>query len=67
MLFDQHELITANGAPCESFLFCEAMQSDMLSAQEDEIKSLFPEFAVNPPLAARLVLKRLDAWALRAV
>ena len=67
IMFDQHEVIMANGAPCESFLFGEAIQSDMPTAQEDEIKALFPELAVNPPLAARPVLKRRDARALRAM
>lgn len=64
IMFDDHEVITANGAPCESFLFGDAIQSDLPSAQEEEIRALFPELTEQPLLPARPVLKRRETKAL---
>lgn len=64
IMFDHHEVIMANGAPCESFLFGEAIQSDLPSAQADEIRALFPDLCAQTPLAARPILKRRETRAL---
>ncbi|SIT91396.1 Hint domain-containing protein [Yoonia rosea] len=63
MMFDQHEIVYADGAPCESFHPGHVGISGMDDAQRDEIFALFPEleqdFAGFGPLA-RMCLKSAE-------
>lgn len=63
MMFDQHEIVYADGAPCESFHPGHVGISGMDDAQRDEIFALFPEleqdFAEFGPLA-RMCLKSAE-------
>lgn len=63
MMFDQHEIVYADGAPCESFHPGHVGISGMDDAQRDEIFALFPEleqdFAQFGPLA-RMSLKSAE-------
>ena len=64
ILFDRHEIIFANGVPCESF-YPNAMAMQALDrCSFDEIVSLFPE--LHPlqrevPVAARKILRKHEA------
>lgn len=67
LLFDNHEVITANGVPCESFLPGPAMQHQFDPESRCEILSLFPAMCQgyeNYGTAARTVLKSHEASAL---
>jgi hypothetical protein len=63
MMFDQHEIVYADGAPCESFHPGHVGIFGMDDAQRDEIFALFPEleqdFAEFGPLA-RMSLKSAE-------
>ena len=63
MMFDQHEIVYADGAPCESFHPGHVGVAGMDDAQRDEIFALFPElerdFAEFGPLA-RMSLKSAE-------
>lgn len=60
IMFDRHEVIMANGAPCESFLFGDAIRSEMPIAQMIELRTLFPELEKSSQFSARPVLKRRE-------
>lgn len=59
MLFDQHELVTANGAPTESLYLGPQAVAGVPEAARREILSLFPELAndevVRPAPARQLI------------
>lgn len=67
IMFDQHEIIYADGAPCESFHPGQIGMTGMDDAQRDEIFALFPEleqdFAQFGPLA-RMGLKAAEGGVL---
>ncbi|MBC7738643.1 MAG: Hint domain-containing protein, partial [Candidatus Saccharibacteria bacterium] len=68
LLFDQHELIRADGTWTESFQPSERMLDHMEIAQRKEITTLFPNLSLsngNFP-AARLTLKAYEALVLLA-
>ncbi|MGX9354211.1 Hint domain-containing protein [Roseobacteraceae bacterium S113] len=67
MLFDEHQIITANGMECESYLPGQATSQQFDSDTQSEIVTLFPELAsgfegYGP--AARTILKTPEALAL---
>lgn len=66
LLFDRHEIVTAEGIPCESLWPGDAALLGFGAAARDEILTLFPEIAARtrPPLA-RAVLRWAEAVALR--
>lgn len=68
MLFDQHEIILANGCWTESFQPGAAVLNGMEDAQRDEVLDLFPELAGNPKsyTAARPSLLAHEARVLLA-
>ena len=64
VLFDQHEVVMANGVACESFFPNDMAMQALDRSSRDEITSLFPE--LNPrrhktPLAARKILRKYEA------
>ena len=66
LLFEQHEIICANGAWSESFQPADRMLAAMDAAQRDEIAAIFPDLltsATDYP-AARLTLKAYEAKVL---
>ncbi len=66
LMFAGHEIITADGLPCESLWPGDAALAGFGAAARDEILALFPEIAARtrPPIA-RAVLRRTDVLALR--
>ena len=68
MLFDQHEIVTANGAPSESFHPGEQGMGWLDEEVREEIFTIFPElrgdYAEYGP-AARTSLKAFEARALK--
>ena len=70
LLFDQHEIIFANGLPTESFFVGDTIRAGMDSEQLAEIMRLFPQLARQyGPMAgtARMVLKPQEMGAIRAL
>ncbi|WP_432449858.1 Hint domain-containing protein [Aliiroseovarius marinus] len=68
MLFDQHEVVFANGAPSESYHPGQEGLGNLDDAGREELFSLFPELRTNPNgygQTARTVLRRYEAQALR--
>jgi len=68
MLFDAHEIVTANGAPSESFHPGEQGMSWLEEEVREEIFSIFPELRIalegyGP--TARTTLKAFEARALK--
>ncbi|WP_417249130.1 Hint domain-containing protein [Celeribacter sp.] len=64
VLFDQHEVVMANGVACESFFPNDMAMQALDRSSRDEVMSLFPE--LNPrhhktPLAARKILRKFEA------
>ncbi len=67
MLFDQHELVIANGAPSESFFPGDQGLSTLTDPARDELFGIFPELRSNIGAygpASRICLKARDARAL---
>ena len=65
ILFDNHEIIRADGTWSESFQPAEQTLEGLDSAQRDEILALFPELACGAAFpAARLTLKAKEALLL---
>jgi Ca2+-binding RTX toxin-like protein len=65
LLFDQHEIICADGAWSESFQPGHQTLQGMYSAQRDEVLALFPSLSQGIPYAAaRLTLKSFEAKVL---
>ncbi|MFQ1701802.1 Hint domain-containing protein [Loktanella agnita] len=70
LLFDDHEIIWANGVPAETLFLGETGQAALDAESKAEIAALFPELDGSHPhqrRAARLVLKAHEAalWASR--
>ncbi|MEJ8560922.1 Hint domain-containing protein [Yoonia sp. GPGPB17] len=68
LMFDQHQIVYANGAPAESFFLGE-YQADADKATYDELVSLFPELAARDhPLRhpARPFVRGFEACLLNA-
>lgn len=67
ILFDQHEIVRADGAWSESFQPGGQMLDGLDGVQREEILALFPELAGGEPFpCARLTLKAREAQALLA-
>lgn len=68
LMFDQHEIIHADGCWSESFQPGAMVLSGLQDGQRQEIIELFPELADNPAAytAARLSLRRHEAKVLMA-
>lgn len=69
MLFDQHEIVVANGAPSESFFPGKGGLETLTDPARDEIFGLFPELRANLGAygpASRTCLKAREARALVA-
>jgi Ca2+-binding RTX toxin-like protein len=68
LMFDQHEIIHANGCWSESFQPGEAVMDGMGAAQRAEVLELFPELADDPRsyTAARSSLSAYEARVLMA-
>jgi hypothetical protein len=67
MLFDAHEIVTANGAASESFHPGELGMGSMAQEAREEIFTLFPELRVDAETygpATRTSLKGYEAKAL---
>jgi len=67
ILFDRHEIVFAEGAPCESFHPGQQGWKALDAATRDEILCLFPELDSRPDTygeAARLSLKDFEGRAL---
>ncbi len=68
LLFDQHQLIYANGAVSESFLPGPASLNKIDKATNDEIYALFPELRFNGAVEpARPILKRFEASVVQSI
>lgn len=68
ILFDQHEIIFAEGCPSESFYLSELSLSTQDDAQRAELLQLFPELGSHTAPAqptARMVLKAHEATVLK--
>jgi peroxidase len=66
-LFAQHEIVTAEGIPCESLWPGDVALSGFGAAARNGIPTLFPALAARTrPQLARAVLRRAEAVALRA-
>ncbi len=57
LLFDQHEIIFAEGAPTESLLLGEQVLTTLNPDAAEELERLFPELYARPAVPARLVPK----------
>ncbi len=57
LLFDEHEVVFAEGAPSESLLLRSEALSSLSAEALEEIRLLFPEFAQRPGRDARLIPK----------
>lgn len=69
MLFDRHEIVHAEGAPCESLHLHLDVLAGLSAAARAEVLELFPELATAPhsaPQASRLSLTRHEARAILA-
>ena len=69
LLFDQHQIISANGVATESYLPGPATMKNFDAGTQEEILELFPEIASKPSSygpAARPMLKRYEAAPLLA-
>ncbi|WP_232823056.1 Hint domain-containing protein [Oceanibium sediminis] len=65
ILFDNHEIVTANGAPSESLNPSDLALDHMPSEQRDEVLALFPELIGGKPVpAVRPTLRDTDIAAL---
>jgi hypothetical protein len=70
LLFDQHEVIFAEGAPCESFHPGRYSMDQIDPDQREELLALFPElaeFTDKANIAARPALKRAEGQLLAAL
>ncbi|WP_095590464.1 Hint domain-containing protein [Actibacterium ureilyticum] len=64
ILFDRHQVILAEGAPCESFFPGETGLDAMIDQMRDELMALFPELFVKPhrySKTARMVISKPSA------
>ncbi len=63
ILFDQHEIIYANGVPAESLYLGEEAQKSLSAAGREEIYTLFPEVAspTFTPVSCRLIIQNKQA------
>lgn len=68
LMFDQHEIVNADGCWTESFQPGGAVLDGMAEAQRDELLELFPELQDDPRAypAARPTLRRHEARVLLA-
>lgn len=64
LMFDQHEIVHANGMPAESFYLGDQIRDGMDQAQVEEILTLFPELAARAPVSARRFAKGFEAIAM---
>jgi Ca2+-binding RTX toxin-like protein len=63
ILFDQHEIIYANGVPTESLYLGEEAQKSLSAAGREEIYTLFPEVAspTFTPVSCRQIIQNKQA------
>ncbi len=66
LLFDQHEIIWANGLPTESFYPADLSLKGVDAAAGAEIMKLFPDILAQPSTAARPMLTVAEARVLRS-
>ncbi|MBY8974333.1 Hint domain-containing protein [Rhodobacteraceae bacterium NNCM2] len=67
LLFDRHEIIWAEGLPCESLHPGEEALSGMDRAARDEVLAIFPELAAANDAGARpLARPEVRPWEVRA-
>lgn len=70
LLFDQHEIIYANGAPTESFHPGDLSLTGLDRAARQEVLELFPELSTRTASygpAAKPVLRGFEAKALGSI
>ncbi|KAJ54855.1 type I secretion protein [Actibacterium mucosum KCTC 23349] len=65
LMFDQHELIWANGALSESFLVSAHSLSMLTPAMRAEFQTLFPELLANPVVEPQPVRRTLQGYEAR--
>lgn len=61
IMFDDHQIVRANGAPSESLLASELGLKGFTTGAAEEIRKLFPELSARPMGAARRVLRAHEA------
>ncbi|MFD0980513.1 Hint domain-containing protein [Tropicimonas aquimaris] len=66
-MFDQHELVWANGVPAESFLVASNSVSAMTPEMLAEFKALFPELITDHARQGDLARPVLRGWEARAM
>lgn len=68
ILFETHQIVTANGAPSESFHPGEQTLGMLEQEAKDELLRLFPEFADNPLTGyGQAVRQSLKPWEAKAL
>jgi hypothetical protein len=69
ILFDQHEVVVANGTPSESFFPGQEALGTLSQPSRDEVLRLFPELRASVPVkfqkTARMCLNRYEATMLQ--
>lgn len=67
LMFDDHEIVFANGCPSESFYLGDMAEENLNSEQISELRLLFPNFADEPPSLAYPQIKTHEASLLKSI